>query len=167
MELGQVSRRVVPTLWGFATLAVVEHPALLTEVRVDTVLAPGLTPQEFAVFHRHVREGDVLCRRRSGWGDDRVARKVRLALRGGVDVSTSRASVGQGHPGDVGEVALGALVRTVKTVDEVQLATWVQPLARELLWCALTAARTGDYDGVLEGVLALRSLADREQVRGV
>ncbi|MTG87846.1 hypothetical protein GJV82_02590 [Cellulosimicrobium sp. BIT-GX5] len=62
-------------------------------------------------------------------------------------------------PRRTADVALAALVRAMREADRARLGTAHQALARELVWCALVAARTDEASEVTHAARALALLA--------
>jgi hypothetical protein len=160
MRRRSVHRVLLPTMWGYATLTRRTHPALSDgggTRRVDTVLPPVLTPDELRALHDELVPGPGVRGRlwRTGAYSPRVRRVLDLA----VDVRTTVAL----HPSPsaplrANDVAFAALLRAMRTASDAELSAGRQALARELVWCALTAARTNEVGQVLDAAHALRLL---------
>jgi hypothetical protein len=85
---------------------------------------------------------------------------VRHALGLAVDVRTSAVvRPAQPEPVRADEAALAALVRAMRTASDAGLRTGHQALARELVWCALAAARENRVGQVVDAARTLRLLA--------
>ena len=161
MRRGSVHQVLLPTIWGYATLTRRDHPALPEgggTRRVDSVLPPVLTPDELDAFHDGLRRHPGAHRRT--WSAAASSVRVRRALELAIDLRTTAAL----HPADAApagasDVGLAALVRAMRTVSERDLCAGRQALARELVWCALTAAREDRACQVLHAARALAALA--------
>ncbi|MFF2832339.1 hypothetical protein ACFVSK_11310 [Cellulosimicrobium cellulans] len=161
MRRGSVHRFLLPTMWGYATLTRRTHPALPDGGgmrRVDTVLPPVLTPDELTDLHGQLLpfpgfRGRVL---RTAPSSPCLRRVLDLAI----DVRTSaglRPSPSQ--PLRAGDIAFAALLRAMRTASETDLSPGAQALARELVWCALTAARNNQIGQIIDAAHTLRLLA--------
>lgn len=161
MRRGSVHRVLLPTTWGYATLTRRTHPALPDgggTRRVDTVLPPVLTPGELASFHDQLLPRPSVRGRVLGPapGSPRIRRVLDLA----VDVRTTAAlRPPTSEPLRANDIALAALLRAMRAATDVDLLPGSQALARELVWCALAAARENQVGQVLDAAHALRLLA--------
>ncbi|MCO7275083.1 MULTISPECIES: hypothetical protein [Cellulosimicrobium] len=169
MELARSTTAALPTIWGYATLTTTRHRALpcATTQRVDTVLAPVLTPDELEDLHDRLD-----ARPRRWWGRTPLllgaSRSARHALSHAIDVRTTTVlQCPPDHPGHGSPVA--RLLRTMVVVEAAPLTVTGEALARELLWAGLCAARVGETDSVLRAAGALRGLtaANRPDLRSL
>ena len=76
----------------------------------------------------------------------------------GIDLRTSDA-LRRVHAASASDVGLSALVRAMRTFSESGDDAGRRALARELVWCALVAAREDRVSQVLDAAHALRVLA--------
>ncbi|WP_407320273.1 hypothetical protein UQW22_07425 [Isoptericola halotolerans] len=150
---------ITPTIWGYATLTRTPDgtiPSGGATWRVDTVLPPELTPDELEDFHCRLAQHPGRRRHAAvAWAGP----TVRRALRGAIDVRTSVA-LGLHHDGcQEPQVVATALVRVMRSVADTQILPEQEPLARQLAWCALAAARQGETRQVLDATACLQQLS--------
>jgi len=167
-----VHRIIVPTLFGYATLVRTSdaHPAgpattcdeaahLFggTTRRLDTVLPPDITTDELLDFHAHLLLRPA-HRRRPRAAAAAVGRCD--LLRHAVDVRTTTAlTLHRATPAPTPrDVAFAALVRAMRRAEQAHLAQTQDALARQLVWCAIHAARDNRLAQVLDAATALRHL---------
>ncbi len=167
-----VHRIIVPTLLGYATLirARDTHPLGLggpfdedarlfggTTQRIDTVLPPDITTDELLDFHARLLLRPA-HRRRPRTAAAAVGR-CRM-LNHAVDVRTTTAlTVHRLCPAPTPrDIVFAALVRAMRRADHAHLTKNQEALARQLVWCAIYAARDHHLAQVLDAATALRHL---------
>ncbi|MDF9878634.1 hypothetical protein [Cellulosimicrobium cellulans] len=167
-----VHRIIVPTVFGYATLvrAGDTHPLGLavtsdddahllggTTQRIDTVLPPDITADELLDFHARLRLRPG-HRRRPRTAAAAVSR--RQMLNHAVDVRTTAAlAVHRLCPAPAPrDVVFAALVRSMRRADDAHLTKEKEALARQLVWCAIYAARDHHLAQVLHAATALHHL---------
>jgi len=167
-----VHRIIVPTLFGYATLVRAGdiHPLGLggtpddgahllggTTQRIDTVLPPDITTDELLDFHARLLLRPA-HRRRPRTAAAAVGR-CRM-LNHAIDVRTTAAlTVHRLCPAPTPrDVAFAALVRSMRRADDAHLTTEGGALARQLVWCAIHAARDHHLAQVLHAATALHHL---------
>jgi len=159
MRRGSVHRVLLPTMWGYASLTRRSHPALPGgggTRRVDTVLPPVLTPDELADFHDQLLPHPGV--RGRALRAPRTSPRLRRVLDLAVDVRTTaalRPSESGSEPLRPDDVALAGLLRAMRAASEADLLPGSQALARELVWCALTAARKDQVGQIVDATRAL------------
>jgi len=158
MELTRSTTILLPTIWGFATLTTTRHRALpsATTARVDTVLAPVLTPCELERLHDRLDARPHPTRRarpRLGL----LARNERHAVRHAIDVRTTK--VLRGDQDSVDQSPLVRILQAMIVVENTTLTVTGEALARELLWGGLHALRDAAPDRTLAAAATLRTIA--------
>jgi hypothetical protein len=153
-----VHRVITPTIWGYATLTRTPDgtvPSGGATWRIDTVLPPELTPDELECFHSDLVQRPGRRRQAAVMWTLPAARR---ALRRAVDVHTSVAldrAADRRAPLAVSVALVGAM----RSVADTPILPVQEPLARQLLWCGLGAARQGQHRQVLDAAEGLRRLA--------
>jgi len=169
-----VHRTVVPTLWGYATLirtrdiahpvrtqapSSIEGPQVLLgdTRRIDTVLPPDITTDELLEFHAQLLLRPAHRRRPRSAA---AAIGCCPMLRHAIDVRTTTALtlrlVDVAPTGR--DATFAALVRAMRRVENAHLTHVQEALARQLVWCAIHAARDDQLAQVLDAAAALRHL---------
>jgi hypothetical protein len=173
-----VHRIVVPTLWGYATVVRTrdiphsmgprtsspDESAHLVHGgtrRIDTVLPPNLSADELLNYHAQLLQRPA-HRRRPRTAAAAVGRCD--VLRHAIDVRTTTAltlhlACAAPTPRDV---VFTGLVRAMRRADHAHLSMPQEGLARQLVWCALHAARDHQLAQVLDATHALRHLATNQ-----
>jgi len=155
-------RIIVPTLWGYATLARepdAAHPFDGTTRRTDTVLPPELSAEQLREFHAQLllRPAD---RRRTRTAAAAIGQHD--LLRRAVDVRTTcafallTASTGA-SPHDV---AFAGLARAMRRACDADLTEHQEALARQVAWCGILAAHDNRLASVLDATRALHHLTE-------
>ncbi|MBN0039099.1 hypothetical protein JN535_02775 [Cellulosimicrobium cellulans] len=167
-----VHRIIVPTPFGYATLVRTRdtHPTgplaptddvapLLTGTtrRIDTVLPPDLTTDDLQNFHTYLLLRPAHRRRPRAAAT--AAGRYDL-LRHAVDVRTTTAlTLHRTNPAPTPrDAAFAALVRAMRRAEQAHLTQTHDALARQLVWCAIHAARDHHLTQVLDAATALRHL---------